>query len=53
MQVSEEELEQYIASQQQAGQKLPGITLAHTKPQVGYGLSGQTTHHTSTAFIQH
>ena len=34
MQVSEEELAQYIASQQQAGHTLPGITLSRSKPQV-------------------
>ena len=39
MQVSEEELAEYIASQQQAGHTLPGITLSHSKPQVSRGVS--------------
>ena len=36
MQVSEDELQQYIASQQQAGHKLPGITPSLSKPQVSF-----------------
>ena len=45
MQVSEEELAQYIASQQQAGHTLPGITPSHSKPKVSCGVL-QHTHAT-------
>lgn len=45
VQVSEEELEEYIAHQRQAGHKLPGISSPHPKPQVGLGVAAHCTAH--------
>lgn len=45
VQVSEEELEEYIARQRQAGHKLPGVTSSHPKPQVGFGVPARCAAH--------